>query len=286
MPWLRVHATVPEEQADAAEARFLAAGAAAVSLFPGSPPNTDAVIEPAPGTTPLWSYVRLEALLPLDTDPLLLQGLGHDADFLADDDWPEAWRQGQVPLRFGSLAVLPRDHDAQVTGPSIRLDPGVAFGTGTHATTALCLQWLANQRLAGKRVLDVGSGSGILSIAASRLGAAAVVAVDHDPQARLATRANATENGFSIPVLEDLHQVDGEFDIVLANIVANTLKDMAPPLSLIGKCVVLSGILVSQVDDLQASYPSFDFRSAETRPDSASSPGAETWAMLVGVRRS
>ena len=277
MAWLRLRVTTAGEHAEAAEARFREAGAAAVSLHPAD--AAEAVLEPAPGTSPLWERVRIEGLFPVDADVRALTGLGVEVDFVADRDWSETWRRGLKPQRFGNLLVLPKEWPAPSPcdgTATIRLDPGLAFGTGTHPTTALCLDWLGRTPLAGKRVLDVGCGSGILGIAAARLGAASVTAVDHDPQARQATRANAADNGVDLKVADDLADIRGCFDIAVANIVANTLRDMAPRLAGIASIVVLSGVLTDQVATVAAAYPNVRFDPTET---------ADGWAMLVGETR-
>ena len=275
MPWLRLRVTTPRDGADAAEARLRGAGAITVSLLPAA---ATTVLEPDPGAAPLWDSVHVEALFPVDCDLSPLRGLGAESDFVADQDWSKTWRNDHGPLRFGRLLVLPKDHHAPPSGDAvtIRLDPGLAFGTGTHPTTAMCLNWLAGASLTDAQVLDVGCGSGILAIAAARLGAAAVVAVDHDVQARQATRDNARTNGIDLTVLDDLTPVPAEFDVAIANIVSNTLCQMADVLTRHAHTVVLSGILPGQLDEVVAAYPGVRFDPPEI---------SDGWAMLVGVRR-
>ncbi|MCY4011714.1 MAG: 50S ribosomal protein L11 methyltransferase [Gammaproteobacteria bacterium] len=274
MPWLRLRVTTPRDGAEAAEDRLRGAGAITVSLLPAA---ATTVLEPDPGTAPLWDSVHVEALFPVDCDLSPLRGLGAESDFVADQDWSETWRKDHGPLSFGRLLVLPKD-DAPPPGDvvTIRLDPGLAFGTGTHPTTAMCLNWLAGAALTDVQVLDVGCGSGILAIAAARLGAAAVVAVDHDAQARQATRENARINGIDLTVLDDLTAVPAEFDVAIANIVSNTLCQMADVLTRLARTVVLSGILPDQVDEVVAAYRGVRFDPPEI---------SAGWAMLVGVRR-
>lgn len=275
MPWLRLRVTTRRDCADATEGRLRRAGAVAVSLLPADPAATG-VLEPGPGTAPLWDSVRVEALFPVDSDLTALRGLGAESDFVADQDWSETWRKDHRPLRFGRLLVLSRDCGAPPASDAvtIRLDPGLAFGTGTHPTTAMCLTWLARTSLTGKRVLDVGCGSGILAIAAARLGAA-VVAVDHDAQARQATRDNARTNAVGLTVLDDLAAVQGGFDVAIANIVSNTLSEMADVLTRRARTLVLGGILPDQVKEVVAAYPDVRFDPPEI---------SDGWAMLVGVR--
>ena len=165
---------------------------------------------------------------------------------------------------------------------TVRLDPGLAFGTGTHPTTALCLDWLAAQDLAGKQVLDVGAGSGILAIAALRLGAAAATAVDHDPQARRACRENAQANGVRLAVVDDLDAVDdldtvrGKFDIAVANIVADVLCAMAADIGERAERIALSGVLERQAERVQSAFAAFEFAPPAVQ---------EGWVLLSGVRR-
>ena len=275
MPWLRLRVTTPRDCAEATEGRLRGAGAVVVSLLPAK--SAASVLEPSPNAQPLWNSVSIEALFPVDCDLTPLRGLGASADFVADQDWSETWRQDLGPMRFGRLLVLPRDDPRPpATGTcTIRMDPGLAFGTGQHPTTAMCLDWVGRTPLAGKRVLDVGCGSGILAIAAARLGAAAVVAVDHDAQARQATLDNAHANDARLTVVEDVAAAQDGFHVALGNIVANTLCDMAPDLTRRAQTLVLSGILPGQVDDVVAAYPGVCFDPPEIR---------NGWAMLVGVR--
>ena len=274
MPWLRLRVTTPRDGADAAEDRLRGAGAITVSLLPAS---ATTVLEPDPGAAPLWDSVHVEALFPVDCDLSRLRGLGAESDFVADQDWSETWREDHRPLRLGRLLVLPKDDRAPPPGDAvtIRLDPGLAFGTGTHPTTAMCLNWLARASLTDLQVLDVGCGSGILAIAAARLGATAVVAVDHDAQARQATRDNARANAVDLTVLDDLAAVQGEFDVAIANIVSNTLREMADALTRHARTLVLSGVLPDQVEEVVAACPGLRFDPPEI---------CDGWAMLVGVR--
>ncbi|MXY54304.1 MAG: 50S ribosomal protein L11 methyltransferase [Gammaproteobacteria bacterium] len=225
------------------------------------------VVEPGPDETPLWSRATVEGLFAADVDvAAVAAACGQppvDSAPLEDQDWSDTWRRDLAPLRFGRLVVAPSRSPAQLPGSVpdavVRLDPGLAFGSGTHPTTALCLEWLAGADLAAKRVLDVGSGSGILGIAALVLGAQSVVAVDHDPQALLSTRENAAANGVEdrVALLADLAEVEGRFELIVANIVSGVLIDMAPALAarLAGDGrLLLSGILAGQVGDVVDAY--------------------------------
>lgn len=280
MPWLRLRLASNAEQADGIAQSLQEAGALAVSLLPEDS-CPDSILEPAPGQTALWRRVRLQALLPPDAKLDALPHLVFEVDFLADEDWSQTWRQGFAPTRFGRLVVahkahrLPRNDDVL-----LRIDPGLAFGSGTHPTTALCLEWLSAHALEGKRLLDVGAGSGILAIAARLLGADFALAVDRDPQARWASCDNARENGVEIGIAAELEEVRGHFDIVLANIVADTLCDMAPALCRRGDVLVLSGILPAQAERVQAAFrqadPTFEFLAPIVK---------DGWVLLSGQRR-
>lgn len=224
---------------------------------------------------PLWNAVRVEALLPIAADLSALPALDFNVGFLANEDWSQTWRSGFEPMRFGRLVVLGKE--ARFKGDSgdvtLRLDPGLAFGTGSHPSTALCLDWLAERSLAEQRIVDVGTGSGLLAIAAALLGAKTVTGIDHDPQARRAAVDNARANGVALTVLDSLRGLGGHFDIAIANIVANTLCDMAPKLTAHADNVVLSGILEAQTDRVMRAFPAFDFQSPVVQ---------DGWALLHG----
>lgn len=280
------------------EDALLAAGASSITL---EDEGDDPVLEPLPGTTPLWPRVRIKALFAgeVDTTQLLLalsSLLGEqlseplrEARFetLADRAWEREWLKDFRPMRFGNrlwicpggqLPVMPEATEAVL----IELDPGLAFGTGTHPTTALCLEWLDAADVAGKRVIDYGCGSGILAIAAAKLGAAAVSAVDIDPQALIATRDNAERNGVAQLITAELVAKTSlaPADILLANILAGPLESLAPTFAAlvhVGGRLVLSGILRNQAEAVATRYaPWFDIGPAVVRDD---------WARLDGVRR-
>lgn len=277
MPWLHVRAQAPGAVAEHVGDCLHDAGAVAVSLLPADP-NDLSALEPPPQREPLlWNEVRVEALLPLGADLSALP-LDCDIDFMADEDWSETWRRGFGERRFGRLRIVEAScqADAAPGQATVRLDPGLAFGTGTHPTTALCLDWLAAQDLAGKRVLDVGAGSGILAIAARRLGAAAATAVDHDPQARRACRENAQANGVRLAVVDGLDPVRGKFDIAVANIVADVLCAMAADIGERAERIALSGVLERQTEQVQSAFAAFEFAPPAVR---------EGWVLLSGARR-
>lgn len=245
------------------------------------------VVEPLPDETPLWPQATVEGLFAADVDvAAVAAACGQqpvDSAPLEDQDWSHTWRRDLSPRRFGRLVVAPSQSGAQLAGPApdavVRLDPGLAFGSGTHPTTALCLEWLASADLVAKRMLDVGSGSGILGIAALAMGAESVVAVDHDPQALLSTRQNAAANGVEdrLALFADLAEVEGRFELVVANIVSGVLIDMAPALAVRlardGRLLV-SGILAGQVGDVVDAY--------RGTVEFALSMQQGEWAALVG----
>jgi ribosomal protein L11 methyltransferase len=291
MAWLSIRLCLPAARIETLSDRLLQLGAASVAVCDaGDAP----VLEPAPGEMPLWPHAELEALFPLDVDLAAVRsqlrdeiGDAHDAGldvrFIEDADWSHTWRNYAIEHRFGDrLWVLPRDArppggDAAV----LRIDPGLAFGTGGHATTALCLEWLARQRIEGWSVVDYGAGSGILGIAALLLGASRVLAVDHDPQACLATRANATYNGIAserITIIAPDALETTPHDLVLANILAGPLVSLAPVLKQLvkpGGALVMSGMLAHQLDSVTAHYPDFRFEPPHVRDD---------WVMVQGIR--
>lgn len=231
------------------------------------------VLEPALGTAPLWPVVQVRGLFPAEIDRnivmagLLACGVVERPDAInwrevGDQDWERAWMDDFRPMRFGSkLWIVPSGMrgpgDPQAT--LLHLDPGLAFGTGTHPTTSLCLQWIDGQDFQGKRVLDFGCGSGVLGIAAALKGAHSVCCVDNDPQAIEATMENARRNEVSRQVQCHLPEnwQEARYDVVLANILAGPLVELAPQLC---RCldeeahIVLSGILSHQSDFVAAAY--------------------------------
>lgn len=278
--WLLLAIDVPPGTAEASGEQLEALGAVAVT-FTGM--DAEDIFEPDPGAQPLWSTVRLEALFEMDADLAAIRSTAEavgmrvvDADVVEDADWQNRWRVHAVrALIGGRLWVLPRDEpvpdapNGSADCPVLRLDPGLAFGSGAHPTTRLCLDWLASTPLAGLRVLDFGCGSGILALAAQLLGARSVVAIDHDPQALAATLENASVNGVGAPglivggpdLLEHVSQSE-PYDVIVANILANPLITLAPLLSgrlATGGALVLSGLLEAQGDAVKAAYPGIHF---------------------------
>jgi len=265
--WQQLEVTLEAEILPKAEALLRLAGAEAISLAGAG--ETE-LYEPAPGTAPLWPSVVLSALFPPGTDlggapATLVEALGSGITVairtLHDDDWQSARHAPPRRRRIGprlSIAAAGQA-ESEVTGAVVRLHFGLAFGTGGHPTTALCLEWLEAHLGAGEEVLDYGCGSGILAIAALKLGARAAWAVDTEPQALRASHANAELNGVedrlwigspeSLPALKA--------DVLLANILAGTLQDLMPRFQecvVAGGRLVLSGILERQSPGVQRAF--------------------------------
>lgn len=269
MPWIQTHLTVDKSQAPLIELLLENLGALSITLGDA---GDEPMLEPGPGETPLWTATRVTGLFSGDTDPDGLRGAFNQAlekdlsrhlqvEWLQDEDWERSWLAQFKPMLFGErLWICPTGH--QVDAPNavvVDLDPGLAFGTGTHPTTDLCLRWLDGCDLAGKTVIDFGCGSGVLAIAALKLGAARAIGIDHDPQAILASRDNAQRNGvadrFEVYLNEQFEPQTA--DVVLANILANVLVELrdqiAPLVSSDGE-LALSGILREQADEVLQAY--------------------------------
>jgi len=279
-------------EADRVETVFLKNGAHSITL---SDAADNPVLEPAPGETPLWNETRMTGLFDADTDFAalrtdLLQSLAlvklppYHIEDLADRVWEREWLKDFGPMKFGRrLMIVPGD-DAHPTdnGIVVRLDPGLAFGTGTHATTALCLQWLDGIDVRDKTVLDFGCGSGILSIAACKLGARAVTAIDNDSQAVIAARQNAQRNNVvDRLVVRNTYKDDANcFDILIANILADTLIENATTLCRLlkpGGQLALSGVLCQQIGEVQQAYQALIDLDPPAIQDG--------WVRLTGKRR-
>lgn len=278
------------------EVIFLRNGACSVTL---SDAGDNPVLEPGPGETPLWAETRITGLFPktcdlqrLEADLLGELGLTelppHHIEDLADRAWEREWLKDFGPMRFGTrLWICPGDAEIAEEGAVVvRLDPGLAFGTGTHPTTALCLEWLDALSLQGKTLLDYGCGSGILAVAALKLGSPSATAIDNDPQAVIATRQNATNNAVAdrLHVQHSAQPVEECFDVVVANILAGPLIELAEEIAaMLSKSgnLALSGVLFEQVADVMAAYePWIDFAPAVFREQDG-----QTWSRLSGTRR-
>jgi ribosomal protein L11 methyltransferase len=290
--WLQFTVSLGGLDAERVEAALMAAGALSVTLQDA---GDQPIYEPDPDNPSLWSDTRLTGLFPAATDPdavraVLLAALGlpqlppHRVEPLEDRDWSREWLKDFKPMRFGRrLWICPTAYTPpDPAAVNLILDPGLAFGTGTHATTALCLEWLDAAAIEAQDVLDYGCGSGILAIAAVRLGATGVWAVDHDPQALTATHDNAARNGVEgrIRVGPPAALPDMQFGVLLANILARPLMELAPLFArrvAPGGSLVLSGILESQEQDIRRAYAS-GFTGFETAR-------REDWLRITAVRR-
>ncbi len=298
MGWLQVATTAGQRQPEDLEAAFSELGAVAVWL---SDAGDHPVLEPAPGETPGWPATIVTALFDDAQGEAALrrrlqQALPHielTLQNIAEQDWQAKWQQSLQPRQFGAhLWVVPDGSlpdGTLATGKPpasaavVRLQPGMAFGTGEHPTTAMCLEWLAWQRPAGKRVIDYGCGSGLLAIAALALGARACCAVDIDPQALTATRQNAARNDCLeqlFIVKPDAVPATTQYDVMVANILSGTLIELAGDLCQLihgGAAVALTGILAHQADDVIAAWSEWASLSVTSQQDD--------WVLLSGTRR-
>ena len=302
MPWLELSLRCRASDEARLEAALEDLGALSVSLLDAADADNErAILEPGVGELPLWPELTLLALFEDGTPgELLLHALEawdphldlSSAEFrhVADQDWERAWMDQYAPMRFGARTwIVPWNMDAPPEsegGAILRLDPGLAFGSGTHPTTALCLQWLdalaAQGALSGISVLDFGCGSGILALAALKLGAAHAVGVDNDPQALLATHDNAGRNGFArqLEVFAPDDAPIARYPVVVANILAVALDALADTLAARvapGGQIALSGILAGQEHELLRRYaPWFDDLQVARQDD---------WIRITGRRR-
>jgi ribosomal protein L11 methyltransferase len=294
MPWHQVRIRIAEADAASVEDALQQLGAVSVTMQDA---EDEAVFQLEPGSTPLWSRTvvtglftepvdrgRIESMLagtpaqPLQADDLSMETL-------EDQDWERVWMDEFRPMRFGHrLWVCPSwSKPPEPDAVNIMLDPGLAFGTGTHPTTALCLEWIDGQQMQGARVIDYGCGSGILAIAAVLCGAAEVVGVDNDPQAITATASNRAMNGIAAERLQ-VYLPDqaprAPADFLLANILSGPLQELTPLLAALtkpGGRIVLSGVLSTQTEELLLSYAEFFEMNAPVIQDE--------WVRIDGVRR-
>ena len=291
MPWHQLTVTTTEQSAPKVAKHFTHLGAVSVTYMDA---EDEPVYEPRIGETKIWTNTQVEALFELDIEPEDVKaamnkkfktiGNSWQYQFIEDQAWERAWMEFYHPMKFANrLWVCPTDQEQYEEGTvCLTLDPGLAFGTGTHPTTALCLEWLASNDLTGKTVIDYGCGSGILAVAAILLGAKLAYAVDIDPQALTATRDNALKNN----VVDKIHcYLPEDFtpfqaDVVLANILAKPLIDLSTSISalVIEKgALILSGILAEQADSVILAY--------SEQIDFAPRVQQEDWIRLNGHKR-
>ncbi|MDG1694229.1 MAG: 50S ribosomal protein L11 methyltransferase [Porticoccaceae bacterium] len=268
--WIQLNIEVSPQQTEQIEDAVLNAGAVSVTLQDAA---DQPILEPGVGETPLWDSCILTALFPATIDTSTTeQQIQANLSFIMcsswqlveDKDWSQEWKKHFKPIACsdGRLWICPSWIEApQPDAVNLRLDPGLAFGTGSHPTTMLCLNWLEKQSLEGKTVIDFGCGSGILGIAALLLGAEKVWAIDNDPQALLASRDNAQRNDIEderlITLLPEQIPPKAKADIMLANILAKPLINLSEQISNLTNNngqLCLSGILSHQVDQVAAAY--------------------------------
>ncbi len=264
--WLRISLHLDAQALELGEALLWEHGALAISLLDE---HDHPLYEPPPGTTPVWPECRVQALFAAGEPPAgllarLQAAIAGARDWsvepMADRAWEREWMADFKPRRYGHrLWVCPTHCEPPPQAQlAVRMDPGLAFGSGSHESTALCLEWLDGEPLAGQLVLDYGCGSGILAIAAALLGARRVVALDIDPQALAATRRNASANGVGdrLDVCATLAP-ETRADVLVANILATALGELAPRLAAAqrpGARLALAGLLVDQLPALRAVY--------------------------------
>jgi len=305
MPFLELSLIVRTEQQPGTEEALDDLGALSITLQDANAetPDEQAIFEPGVGELPLWPTITLNALFDAGADRRgLAEALGELLPWLepdqltfrdvADQDWERAWMDQFKPMPFGRrLWIYPwniepptHNEDGDEELVVVRLDPGLAFGSGTHPTTALCLEWLDGLDLAGKVLTDFGCGSGILAMAALKLGAASAVGVDNDPQALTASVDNAERNGvadrLAVFLPQDFNAAAAPADVFIANILAGPLGELAPTFAAAAKPgapFAISGILVGQQDELLQRYAEwFDDLRVDTRED---------WVRISGLRR-
>jgi len=291
MQWLQLLIDVGRERSTIVEDAIFENGAVSFTLEDAA---DQPIYAPGIGEQPLWDNCTAKALFPasIDVDAInqQLSDLLQPApairwELLEDKDWSEEWKKYFQPLKCGTrLWICPSWIDPpEPDAINLSLDPGIAFGTGSHPTTHLCLRWLEQQDLAGKIVIDYGCGSGILGIAALLLGAEKVYAVDNDPQALLASRDNAQRNQIAddrlMTFLPEEVPSDLYAEVMLANILAAPLMQLAPVISDLTAAdglLCLSGLLESQTDDVSEPYLAhFDFSTAAVESD---------WSQLSAVK--
>lgn len=291
MPWIQLTVSAPEAQAPLVGDMLQGNGALAVTYRDA---QDNPIFEPPLGEVLYWQETLVTGLFPAEHDMQAVvsnlkqsrffrDGLQYKTDQLEDKDWEREWMDNFHPIQFGErLWVCPSWREIpDPEAVNLLLDPGMAFGTGTHPTTALCLAWLDSQDLTGKTVVDFGCGSGILAIAALLLGAERAIGIDIDQQALIASRENAERNGVAdrLEVYLPANQPRLEADIVVANVLAGPLQELADVIAAyVGTDgeLVMSGILERQIDAVQQAYqPAFEFSPAKVQDD---------WVMLHAKR--
>ena len=292
MSWLQLSLKTNNDSVDKVSDALTTLGAVSVTLEDA---EDQPLLEPKPGETPLWHNITLTALFEMGNNPLKLQqallalDIGEVGELkfetLEDQDWERAWLDQFKAMPFGKrLWVCPStESPPDPNGVNILLDPGLAFGTGTHPTTALCLAWLDEVVEQGQTIVDYGCGSGILSIAAFKLGCRRALAIDNDPQALTATEENAKRNHIALSQLSIKLNTEmsapNKTDLLIANILANPLIELAPKLIELlkpGGKIALSGILSEQAQAVQKTYTDLGITLNPIKTK-------ENWCLLSGV---
>jgi ribosomal protein L11 methyltransferase len=292
MPWLQLKIVTPRKYVNSLEDSLLASGAASVTLED----NADQpILEPGLGETPLWDNVKMTGLFDAsintaNTTALAERRFGnklpeHKWEQLEDKDWEREWMSNYHAIECGDrLWICPSwQEPPEPSKVNLMLDPGLAFGTGTHPTTFMCMQWINDQDFTDQLIVDYGCGSGILGIATLLLGAKKVLGIDIDPQALIATKENAKRNGLpedAMPVFLPGDFPNAQADVMLANILAGPLAELAPALNALTKVggkLCLSGILQHQAESVMAAYIEwFDFDPITHQ---------EEWVRLTAIKR-
>lgn len=290
MAWIQLHIIVEEALAESLSDALMDIGALSVTF---TETGDQEIFEPEIGTTPIWDQTRVLGLFDagVNTTNLLLaltqlmpqiKPSAYKFELIEDKDWIREWMDQFKPMQFGThLWIVPSWLEApNPNGINLLLDPGLAFGTGTHPTTAMCLKWLDQNPPKDKSVIDYGCGSGILAIAAAKLGASEVSGTDIDPQAVTASKDNAQRNRVAIEfdLVKDFSA--NPADLLIANILAGPLKELASEFERLVKPdgqLVLSGLLASQAQDLIMHYQQFGFNLNQLDTH-------EDWACLSGYK--
>lgn len=291
MPWIQIRLYATAKSANKLSNMLMGQGAQAVTYMDA---HDNPVYEPLPGETKLWGETMVTGLFDAEVDPAPIVAffkrhfgaeMPYRVEQLEDKDWVREWMEHFHPMQFGErLWICPSWREVpDPEAVNVMLDPGLAFGTGTHPTTALCLRWLDAQALQGQTVVDFGCGSGILAIAALKLGAERVVGIDIDPQAIQASRDNAQRNGVADRLelfLPEEQPTQLQADILVANILAGPLRELAPLMNQLvrpGGKLALSGVLETQAPELEQIYGQwFDMDPTVTH---------EEWCRLSGTKR-
>ena len=293
MPWIQLKVDTDNQYAETLSDMLMELGSLSITYEDG---KDMPIYEPTLGETPLWSHTVLTALFDADYDltpvvellkglPYLGENFSHKIEQVEDKDWEREWMDNFHPIQFGDrLWICPSWREIpDPTAVNVILDPGLAFGTGTHPTTALCLEWLDGLDYSNKDVIDFGCGSGILAVAALKLGAERVTGIDIDYQAIEASKANAERNGVEDKL--DLYLPEDQpanllADILVANILAGPLRELAPLIAekvKPGGQLALSGLLQEQAEEISSFYSEwFDMDEPAHKDD---------WSRLTGIRK-